>query len=294
MKPFIRPQFLHLLGFFVCFHVPPSPGISTTSAGSGDGTPSTATVKGRTLYNSGLPCHNIPRPWLICCSRVPSSPPPSNPLRRRLFGVLETRAMPTNHCIVTEECGVFVSTFHEKSPRIWSNFERKKHLDLTIQWRYICLTCSTSWTPLAWVVCVIWWWHPNTWLSATPTMAAFVHRQRLWRPFRIIWSGRFQELPKTTVFRAGGLMTVLPETSPIWMKIGWCLNPTSFWDVKMLIYHSLRKEWMFLSSPVTHPWWNCTCEGPNCPLSHLRMPFSILFKERRIVYNGVPIASCVP
>lgn len=125
MKPFIRPQFLHLLGFFVCFHVPLSPGISTTSAGSGDGTPSTATVKGRTSYNSGLPCHNIPRPWPICCSRVPSSPPPSNPLRRRLFGVLETRAMPTNHCIVTEECGVFVSTFHEKSPRIWSNFEQE-------------------------------------------------------------------------------------------------------------------------------------------------------------------------
>lgn len=91
-NPASDPQFLHLLQFFVCFHVPPSPGISTTSDGSGDGTPSTATVKGRTSYNSGLPCHNIPRPWLICCSRVRSSPPPSNPLRRRLFGVLETRA----------------------------------------------------------------------------------------------------------------------------------------------------------------------------------------------------------
>ena len=53
-----------------------------TSDGSGDGTPSMATMKGRTSYNSGLPCHNIPQPWLICCSRVPSSPPPSNPLRR--------------------------------------------------------------------------------------------------------------------------------------------------------------------------------------------------------------------
>ena len=221
-NPASDPQFLHLLQFFVCFHVPPSPGISTTSDGSGDGTPSTATVKGRTSYNSGLPCHNIPRPWLICCSRVPSSPPPSNPLRRRLFGVLETRAHRQQTIALSLKNVEFLCQPFMKKAQGFEVILSKKHLDLTIQWRYICLTCSTSWTHLAWVVCVIWWWHPNTWLSATPTMAPFVHRQRLWRPFRIIWSGRFQELlnrpfpgwwfdeipSKMTVFRAGGLMTV--------------------------------------------------------------------------------------
>lgn len=282
MKLCIRPPISPLATIFCLFSwCSLSPGISTTSAGSGDGTPSTATVKGRTSYNSGLPCHNIPRPWLICCSRVRSSPP-SNPLRRRLFGVLETRAHRQQTIALSlKNVEFFVSTFHAKA----QGFEvilSKKH------WR-TSPSSGGTFALLAPLLGLLWLgWY--AWFGGGTRTLGSPQRQQ----WQLSCTGRdFGDL--SVSFEVADSRSCLkrqcsgpvdwwqfwPETSPIWMKIGWCLNPTSFWDVKMLVLPFTKKGIFMSWAHPTHPWWNALVRVQIAPFLIWEYLFPYFFFKRK-------------